>query len=215
VEREDTAKRRILSACQEHIRMGVEVARRVPRVVDCLVREDKEGAQQLYLEIRKLEEEADEARMLVVKELTDVGAILTCREDFLRFIDQVHEILDFCEGAAFRITEILERTWKIPDDSKAKVVKMADAMLDTVMKLRDVATTLGYNATTTTEKALDVEAAEKAADTCYRDAEMNIISSKIDVPTLLLLREVVQFMEDAADKAEDAAKAARILAFSL
>jgi len=215
VEREDTAKRRILSACQEHIRRVVEVARRVPRVVDCLVREDKEGAQQLYLEIRKLEEEADEARMLVVKELTDVGAILTCREDFLRFIDQVHEILDFCEGAAFRITEILDRMWKIPDDSKARVVKMADAMLDTVMKLRDVATTLGYNATTTTEKALDVEAAEKAADACYRDAEMNIISSKIDVPTLLLLREVVQFMEDAADKAEDAAKAARILAFSL
>ncbi|RLI31581.1 hypothetical protein DRO48_00330 [Candidatus Bathyarchaeota archaeon] len=197
------------------MRKIVELTRRVPQMVDCLIKGDSEGAQQLYMEIRRLSEEVDQKRRVIMDELTDVGAILTSREDFMRFVNVVHEIADFCEGAAFRITEILDRKWKVPKDVKDDIAEMADAMLETVLRLREVNAVLGYNANATAEKASDVEAAERAADELYRKLELKIISSKIDIPTMLLLREVAQFMEDAADKAEDAANAARVLALSL
>jgi uncharacterized protein Yka (UPF0111/DUF47 family) len=45
--------------------------------------------------------------------------------------------------------------------------------------------------------------------------EVKILSSNIEIPALLLLRDVLELMEDAADKAEDASDAARILAFAM
>jgi uncharacterized protein Yka (UPF0111/DUF47 family) len=63
------------------------------------------------------------------------------------------------------------------------------------------------------EKAKDVEIAERNVDTIYRDLEIKLLSSKMDFPSLILLRDVIQLLEDSADKAEDAADAARILSF--
>jgi uncharacterized protein Yka (UPF0111/DUF47 family) len=39
------------------------------------------------------------------------------------------------------------------------------------------------------------------------------LNSKLDVPAMLLLRDVLQLLENSADKAEDAADAARMLSF--
>ena len=52
-------------------------------------------------------------------------------------------------------------------------------------------------------------------DDLYRELEVMIVNSNMDIPPMLLLRDVIQILEDAADKAEDASDAARILAFTL
>jgi uncharacterized protein Yka (UPF0111/DUF47 family) len=65
------------------------------------------------------------------------------------------------------------------------------------------------------EKAKDVEIAEHNVDTIYRDLEIKLLSSKIDLPALILLRDVLQLLEDSADKAQDAADATRILSFMM
>jgi uncharacterized protein Yka (UPF0111/DUF47 family) len=63
------------------------------------------------------------------------------------------------------------------------------------------------------EKAKEVEIAERAVDELYRELEIKLLNSKLDFPALILLRDVLQLLEDSADKAEDAADAARILSF--
>ena len=60
-----------------------------------------------------------------------------------------------------------------------------------------------------------VEIAERVVDELYRELEIKILSSKFDFPALILLRDVLQLLEDSADKAEDAADAARILSFMM
>jgi len=65
------------------------------------------------------------------------------------------------------------------------------------------------------EKAKEVETAERAVDEVYRDLEVKIINSKLDVPTMFLLRDITQLLENVADKAEDASDAARILSFAM
>ena len=76
-------------------------------------------------------------------------------------------------------------------------------------------TTLNYGATKAIEKAREVDAAERVVDTIYRQLEIDIIDSKMDLPPLFMLLTVVQHLEDAADKAKDASDAARILAFTI
>jgi uncharacterized protein Yka (UPF0111/DUF47 family) len=63
------------------------------------------------------------------------------------------------------------------------------------------------------EKAKDVEIAERNVDAIYRDLEIKLLTSKMDFPALVLLRDIARLLEDSADKAEDAADAVRILSF--
>ena len=215
VETEERVKRRALNVCQDHLRKVLQVIRQVPQIVDFFVKGDKKSAQEIFAEIKKSEEDVDSARRMVSQELAEIGAILMSREDFLRFTNLTSEIADFCEGIAFRLLEILERKWKVPNDIKDGLMNLSDAVFETVSKLRETAMTLTYGSAKTLEKAREVEAAESVVDDIYRDLELLIISSKIDMPVLLLLRDVIQLLEDAADKAEDASDAARILAFTV
>jgi predicted phosphate transport protein (TIGR00153 family) len=215
VETEERVKRRALSVCQDHLRWVLEVSRKTSLMVDHFVKDDKNSARELLAEIKKSEEEVDSARRTVSQELAEIGAILMSREDFLRFTNLTSEIADFCEGISFRLIEILERGWRVPGDIKGGLTKLSNTVFETVSKLRETAMTLNYDSSKTLEKAREVELAERTVDDIYRDLEIKIVDSKMDIPALLLMRDVAQMFEDAADKAEDASDTARILVFTL
>lgn len=215
VETEERLKRRALSVCQDHLRKVVDVCRKVPQMFDCFIKGDKETAQNLFIEIRKNEEEVDSARRAVSQELAEIGAILISREDFLRFTNLSSEIADFCEGVAFWLLQIIERNWKVPSDIKKDLLKLSEAMLETVLKLRETTISLNYGSAKTLEKARDVEMAERMVDETYREVELKIISANLTIPVLVLLRDIIKLLEDSADKAEDAADAVRILSFAI
>ena len=193
----------------------MDISRKISQVVESFVKGDKNSARELLVDIKKLEEDVDAARREVSRELAEIGAILMSREDFLRLTNLTSEISDFCEGIAFRLVEIMEKGWKVPTDIKEDIANLSDAVFETVSKLRETIMTLNYGASKALEKAREVEAAEKIVDDLYRDLEVKIVNSNMNIPPMLLLRDVVQLLEDAADKAEDASDAARILAFTL
>jgi predicted phosphate transport protein (TIGR00153 family) len=212
-ETERRVKRRALNVCQDHLRKVVELTRKVPQMIDFFIKDDKEKARQLFNEIRSGEDEIDNARRLVSWELAEIGAILLSREDFLRFTNLTSEVADFCEGIAFRLLEVMEHDWDVPIDLRKDLLKLSEAVLEAVLRLRETMMVLSYGSTKAMEKAKDVEVAERVVDELYREIEVKLLSTKLDFPALILLRDVLQLLEDAADKAEDAADAARILSF--
>jgi len=212
-ETEERVKRRALDVCRDHLRKVLDVTRKVPQMIDCFIKNDKEKARQLFNEIGSREDEVDNARRLVSQELAEIGAILLSREDFLRFTNLTSEIADFCEGIAFRLLEIMEHDWNVPVDVKSDLLKLSEAVLETALKLRETIMVLRYGSAKAMEKAKDVEAAERAVDELYRQLEIKILDSKLEFPALILLRDILQLLEDSADKAEDAADAARVLSF--
>jgi len=209
-ETEQRVKRRALNACQDNLRKVVDLTRKIPQMVDHFTKGDKDSARQLFSEIRKGEEEVIAARRMVSQELAEIGAILNSREDYLRFTNLSSEIADFSEGIAYYLIEIMEHNWNVPGDIKKDLVLLSDAVLDAVLKLRETMMVLNYGSTKTLEKAKDVEIAERNVDDIYRALSIKVLSSKLD---LLLMRDVLQLLENSADKAEDAADTARILSF--
>jgi uncharacterized protein Yka (UPF0111/DUF47 family) len=212
-ETEERVKRRALNACQDNLRKVVDLERKMPQMVDFFATGKKDDARQLFSEIKLGEEEVIKARRLVSQELAEIGAILVSREDFLRFTNLTSEIADFSEGIAFYLVEIMEHNWTVSSDIKRDLVKLSEAVLDSVLKLRETMMTLTYGPTKTLEKAKDVEIAERVVDDIYRALAIKVLNSKLDVPAILLLRDVLQLLENSADKAEDAADAARTLSF--
>jgi predicted phosphate transport protein (TIGR00153 family) len=212
-ETEQRVKRRALSACQDNLRKVVDVTRKIPQIIEYFSNGDKELARQLFSEIRKGEEDVLKARRMVSQELAEIGAILISREDFLRFTNLSSEIADFSEGIAYYLIEIIKHNWKVPDDIKKDLLKLSEAVFDAVLKLRETMMVLSYGSAKTLEKAKDVEIAERTVDDLYRTLSIRVLSSKLDLPVLLLLRDILQLLENSADKAEDAADTVRILSF--
>ncbi len=212
-ETEERVKRRALSVCQEHLRKVLDLTRKVPQMIECFIKNDKTRAKQIYNEIRMGEEDVDNARRLVSRELAEIGAILLSREDFLRFTNLSGEIADFSEGIAFRILEIMEHNWNVPMEIKRDLLKLSEASLETVLRLREMMMVLAYGSEKAMEKASEVESAEHVVDELYRTIEIKLLNSKLEIPSLILLRDILQLLEDSADKAEDAADAARVLSF--
>jgi predicted phosphate transport protein (TIGR00153 family) len=212
-ETEQRVKRRALNACQDNLRKVVSVTRKIPQMVEHFSKNDKESARQLFSEIRKGEEEVIKARRMVSQELAEIGAILISREDFLRFTNLSSEIADFSEGIAYYLIEILEHNWNVPGDIKKDLLQLSEAVFDAVLKLRETMMVLNYGSSKTLEKAKDVEIAERTVDDLYRGLSIKVLSSKLDLPVLLLLKDVLQLLENSADKAEDAADTARVLSF--
>jgi len=214
-ETERRLKRRALNVLQDHLRKVVDISRKTSQLVDSFVKDDESSASQLYTEILGLGDEIDSAKRVVAQELAEIGAVLISRDDFLHFTDLTSEVADFCKGIAFRLTEMMHRKWMVPSDINKGLVELSTAVFDSVSKLRESLFTLNYGAGKVLEKARDVEVAEKVVDDLYRELEIKILDSKMEIPTLLLLRDVVQLFEDIADKVQDASDASRILAFAI
>jgi predicted phosphate transport protein (TIGR00153 family) len=212
-ETEERVKRRALNACQDNLRKVVDVSRKIPQLAEYFASGDKESARRLLSEIKAGEEEVVKARRMVSQELASIGAVLNSREDFLRFTNQSSEIADFSEGIAYYLVEIMEHNWTISPDVKKDVLKLSVAVLDSILKLRETMMVLNYGSQKTLERAKEVEIAERIVDDLYRQLTIKALSSKIDTPALLLLREVLQLLENSADKAEDAADTARMISF--
>ena len=212
-ETEQRVKRRALTACQDNLRKVVDVTRKIPQLVELFLNGDKDQARQLFSEIRMGEEEVLKARRLVSQELAEIGAILISREDFLRFTNLSSEIADFSEGIAYYLIEIMAHNWIVPDDIRKELLKLSEAVFDGVLKLRETMMVLSYGPQKIMEKAKDVEIAERTVDDIYRGLQIKVLSSKLDLPVLLLLRDILQLLENSADKAEDAADVVRTLSF--
>jgi uncharacterized protein Yka (UPF0111/DUF47 family) len=204
-------KRRALNACQDNLRKVVDVSRKIPQLVEYFASGDKENVRRLFSEIKAGEEEVIKARRMVSWELAEIGAILYAREDFLRFTNLSSEIADFSEGIAYYLFEIMEHNWVIPSEIKKDLLKLSLAVLDATLKLRETMLVLNYGSEKTLERAKDVEIAERIVDDQYRALTIKVLSAKLETPVLLLLRDVLQLLENSADKAEDAADAARMV----
>jgi uncharacterized protein Yka (UPF0111/DUF47 family) len=151
-ETEERVKRRALTACQDNLRKVLEVTRKTPQMAEHFAKGDKEAARQLLTEIRKGEEEVVKARQLVSQELAEIGAILVSREDFLRFTNLTSEIADFSEGIAFYLVQMLEHNWSVPPDVRQDLQKLADSVLETVLRLRETMMVLSYGSAKTLKK---------------------------------------------------------------
>ena len=215
VETEQRVKRQALNVSRDHLRAVVDISRKISQLVTIFVDGDQKLAQEMFTDLKKARNEVDAARRVVSRELAEIGAILMNREDFLRFTNLTSEIADCCEGIAFRLIQIMERGWNVPTQIKEDLVMLSDAVFDTISRLRETVMTLNYGASKTLEKAREVDAAERRVDDIYRQMEVDVIDSKMDLPPMFLLLNVVQHLEDAADKAKDASDAARVLALTI
>jgi len=208
-------RREALNLCQELTRVTLECIRTLHNMVIAFSEGKTEEAPNFLVNVSSLKDEATNLKRSLAETLISAGAILFSREDFLRLAVPLTEMCDRAEGVAFRLKEISSRK-QIPEKVVLEAIRnLSEGVLDCSLKLRDVTRSLNFDISKVESLVTSVEISERQVDDIYRNATIRLVYSKTDVPALVLMRDVLEMLEEIADKAEDAADASRMLALSV
>jgi len=189
----------MLNICNDHGRKVVDVTRELAGMLDSLIEGQQKEARVHYQKMLEMIEEADKLKTTLLREVASMGSLLISREDFLRLIFQVSEIADNAEGVGFRLNGIMTKKWKVDKKQMKAIASLMGLVLEEMVKIRETVMSLNLNP----EKALvlsrSVEEVERKIDLQYRSLDLDVLDSKMPIQSMLILRDIVQHLEDMAD----------------
>ena len=211
IDNEDRALRNLMAIYQDHAREVIEIFRKILSMIEDLVKGDRSNIGGKLREIEEHQRRSLEIKREMMKELNETGSLLINREGLFRLIGKLGEIVDYVEGLGVRIGGMAEREWEIPEEIKGGLIEISEATFETLLKLRESLLALGMNSPRALDFVKEVEEREREVDRIHRQLDLEIITSKAELPVILLLRDIVQSLEESADRAEQAADLVRIL----
>ena len=149
-------------------------------------------------EIKKIEHIGDELTHSILRKLNQTFITPFDREDIHHLASSLDDVLDLMNAAA-------ERTWmyKItaPPPAAAKLAKLIFAQCE---QLRGAVAHLQRNGDVL-ERCIEIKRLENEADSVSREAIGKLFEIEKDPLTLIKIKELLEVLESATDKAEDAA----------
>ena len=211
-DREEDFRIRMLTLIQDQIRKILDNYRTLFNMLESYVKgPDVKTLEAFYNKILRNDESAKETSRVIEREMNNVGALLTDREDFLRLVAELDKISDTIEGAGFRLVNLGKMKAKLGKDLNQKIVELGGKVLETLIRLREALLAMTLNAETFLQKVHETEQCEKNVDDIYRSLDLALLQSNLKIAPLLLSREIAGMLEDIADRAERAVDTLRAL----
>lgn len=202
-DREEDFRVTILNLIQDQVRVVLDGYRLLLDMLEQFLRgEQMSTVEEIYQKILKNDERAKEMNRLVEREISKVGAILTSRENLVRLTLEVDRIADITEGAAFRIMNLSRMKTKLGKETCRLFLTLGEAVLTTLNSMRQALLATTLNSSSLSEKIIETETNEKKADEVYRELDLELLKSNLQIAQLLLCREVAEMIEDISDHAE-------------
>jgi uncharacterized protein Yka (UPF0111/DUF47 family) len=198
--------------CQDNARLVVEAYRKSLILFDYMTKGKAVGNANPLADVQKIIDDSYKVKASTVKELSEIGGILVSRDDFLRLSSSFSGMMDSIEVITMRLTEVKARDWKLSKTQAEGMGAMADLGFDALTKLRDSIMSLGFNSEKATSFAKDIDTIEKKLDLLYIKEDLDIVTGKGDIASILILRDVARELERLGDKVHDASDLVRILA---
>jgi uncharacterized protein Yka (UPF0111/DUF47 family) len=213
-EAEIQARRKTLAVLQDEVRRVLDASRELVQLYGALQKNDNPAVQGSVERIRKAEEDTEQLRRMLTRELAEIGTMMINREDFLRTAYNVEEMSGYIAGVAFKISQMKYSTVKkagIADDLR----DLIDMSVESVQRLNEVVRALAINPIHAIDLSTSVQTLERQGDDKYRVLTSKIMSEIDSVKELLLLRDIVQGIEDLVDNCLSATDSITILALGL
>ena len=197
--------------CQDEVRLLVEGFRKILAISENLIN-DKPVSPSNSEELKKIHEETGDIKNTLIKELNDIGGVILNREDFYRLISTFADIMDHINAIGIRFLEMHKREWKIPPSATTGMREISDIAFDSLIKLREAIMSLGFNSEKSIEFTHEIDEIEKRLDSSYVKVEMDVITSGVEFPVILVLKDIILQIESMVDTVRDASDLIRIIA---
>ncbi len=214
METEANIRRRMLDLCQAHARNVVEITRQLVVMMDNLADKKPKLAKENYEGIVKTLQENEKNKATFLTEVASVGSLLVSREDFLRLLFRLGEVAEYCEAMAYRLMGVVDLKWKLDSKRIESISHLMSSVLKEVSKVRETLHSLSFDADKAVETAKAVEDLERQIDAESRKLDLELISSKMPLQSLLFFRDLVDRAEKIADIGVDVVDHIRVLALT-
>jgi len=213
-ELEVQAKRKALAVLQDEFSRILNSARELSALTTSLVRGDVKDIQASLERMRTAEEEVENLRRKITREVAEIGSLMVYREDVLRAAYLMDDIAGYISGVSFRLANM-----KLTSLKKGKfdedLEHLIGMVVDAIFKLNEMARALSINPGSTIELAQDVEKLERKVDARYRAVIIKALSEISVTKDLLLLKDAIEGIEGMADKCQETSDSLTILALSM
>jgi len=214
IETEATIKRRILEVCQSQARTIVDIVRELALMVDSVAERKGKATATHYEGMLKLVAENDKLKATLLAEVASVGSLLISREDFLRLMFRMGAMADYAEALGFRLMGATDRDWKLEKKHIQKLSEILSLVLSEVSRMKETLHSLSFDPDKAVELARSVEELERKIDTDSRNLDFDILSGKLPLQEVFLLRDIAERAERIADLGVEVVDLIRVLALT-
>ncbi|MBA0908261.1 MAG: DUF47 family protein [Nitrosarchaeum sp.] len=213
-ELEVQAKRKAIAVLQDEINRILNAARELAALPVLMMKKDKVGIKNSLEHISTIEDEVENLRRKITREVADVGGLIMNRENLLNTAYTMDEIAGYITGIAFKLSNIKITTLKSAN-LDGDITKLIELVVDEVYKLNEIIRSLNTNTANAIELAQETQKIEREIDVKYRQATIKLLSEVTNVKELLLIKDVIEGIEEMSDKCQRVSDSFILLALSL
>lgn len=213
-EGEIQARRRTVVVLQDEMRRVLDATRVLLEEYNAIAKGDRLQVAASVQKVRQAEQDVVTLRTALIRELSQVGTLLVNREDVLRAAFSVEDIFGHINGVAFKMSQLPRGTAKNKKYGDA-ITELLGFLVDGISKLNESVRGLSINPEQSIQMSAQVQQTESSIDGKYREAVAMVMRTATNVKELIIVKEVLESIEDCADAMLDASDASTILALGL
>ena len=213
-ELEIQAKRKALAILQDEINRILNASRVLSTLPNMLVNKDKTGIKGALEQISSIEEEVENLRRKITRDVADVGGLILNRENILNTAYTMDEISGYITGISFKLSNIKVSTIKTSHLEK-DLTDLIELVVDEIYKLNEVIRSLNVDSSKSIELAQETQKIEREIDTKYRIMSITALDEITETKELLLMKDIIEGIEEMADKCQEVSDSFILLALSL
>jgi len=213
-ELEVQAKRKALAILQDEINRILNAGRVLSTLPNMLVNKDKTGIKGALEQISSIEEEVEDLRRKITRDVADVGGLILNRENILNTAYTMDENSGYITGISFKLSNIKVSTIKTSHLEK-DLTDLIELVVDEIYKLNEVIRSLNVDSSKSIELAQETQKIERDIDTKYRIMSITALNEITETKELLLMKDIIEGIEEMADKCQEVSDSFILLALSL
>lgn len=201
-----------LELAHEQITSAFDTVTWLHKATQCFSQGNRIEAKKYIQNLYKTEENVDLLRTKVFMELSSGAALLAdYREDLLHLVKRADTLADHTKDAA-RCLEMLSDA-EIPKELCEKIVLISGMLANMVNILRNSVEKISTNSKEAIEQAKKVDEIEHEVDVEYLKTKSLFVplGDKINCGAMVILDDLVEFLEEAADMCADTADYINVL----
>ena len=205
-------KLKVLNLAQKQVTMAIGTVSELEKAITAFSEGKKAEAEKSIEKLFLEEEEIDDLRRLVFEELTKESLPQKYRNDLMHLIKRLDVLADHIKDSARNVSVLMQTN--VPEEILDAYVHIAQKLVECATSLSSSIESLRIDPYLAKELTLRVDSIEGHIDDEYLKIKSLFIkyTNEVNFATLMMLNDLLESIENAADICADTADYIRILA---
>ena len=206
-------KTKLLELAYRQITLSIDTVTDLDKAMNAVLSNKNEEAKESIERLFVTEVEIDNLRRAVFEVATKGNLPSKEREDLLHLVKRLDVLADHVKDSARNVLILLDE--KVPGEIWSSYTNITEDLVKCATTLRKALEKLGVNPAKAMELAKEVDVIEGRVDDKYLKAKWLLLQQKeLKTPTIIVLKDLLDLLEQIADTCCDTADYIRVLTVS-